>query len=895
MSKNTGTSELINYFDLLSAGAVSIAGTIYANDGVQLSQVGTALPTNLKNVSGSGIVSFGSNFLGFNGSNNLYFSGDNKGYCEFAFNNAGGGRTYTFPSSSGTIALVGGSGVGTVTSVAALTLGTSGTDLSSTVANGTTTPVITLNVPTASATNRGALSAADWNTFNNKQNALTNPVTGTGTSGQVAYFIGTSAISSESNLFWDATNDRLGIGINTPSTQLNVGHDFHGLGLSYLGSSSLPLLAGIYTSDGTAGGQTGYGSLLIKARTDFGGFYSINFFTSSSNNSPQERMRIFSDGNTFIGSSPSNAGFKLDVNGTGRFSGNLSVGSGSGAVSLAINRGATGDGNGLRFQTAGTNNWYIGSAATSTNTDLEIYNHNTATTNLRLSYSTGEATFSSSVTTLGSVDITGAGNTLTLRKSNNVPILALIGATSNTLIEGGNTFNLYTGGTGNRIFVTALGNVGIGTASPVNIGGYTALTLNNSTTGGILTFQQNGVNKGSIYNGDSSNMYFGNNSGNTVFETGGSPRMTITSGGNVGIGTTGGINVVSGWTNFVVNGSTTGLIGVKANEVDYGAMYASTGGNNFVIQAYGSSNAGNMLFLTASSVRLTINSTGFVSAGEVTNARLGVRGFTNDSIGYAFEAANASGNTLFIVRNDGVSAFYGVVGINTLSPNQFYKLTLAGDGSTNTGGIVFRQNSTDTFYIGNPTVTNTTDFEFWNPRNGYTRFATNNTERMRIARNGEIGFNSNGIEGDAGLGKISIGHSGTYGWIQTWSLTPMYLNRVGNAVYAGTQRIDNNSDERIKENIESISNALNIILSLQGRKFNMLDENGKLRYGFVAQEVQEHLLDFVTESDRAFEKDNIKIEKLLTLESSGSAWAALLVEAIKEQQKQIEELKNKLS
>ena len=61
---------------------------------------------------------------------------------------------------------------GTVTSVAALTLGTSGTDVSSTVANGTTTPVITLNLPTASATNRGALSSTDWSTFNGKQAAL---------------------------------------------------------------------------------------------------------------------------------------------------------------------------------------------------------------------------------------------------------------------------------------------------------------------------------------------------------------------------------------------------------------------------------------------------------------------------------------------------------------------------------------------------------------------------------------------------------------------------------------------------------------------------------------------------------------------------------------------------
>jgi hypothetical protein len=74
---------------------------------------------------------------------------------------------------------------GTVTSVAALTIGTSGTDLSSTVATSTTTPVITLNVPTASATNRGALSSADWTTFNNKQGTIT--LTTTGTSGAATF------------------------------------------------------------------------------------------------------------------------------------------------------------------------------------------------------------------------------------------------------------------------------------------------------------------------------------------------------------------------------------------------------------------------------------------------------------------------------------------------------------------------------------------------------------------------------------------------------------------------------------------------------------------------------------------------------------------------------------
>ena len=87
---------------------------------------------------------------------------------------------------------------GTVTSVAALTLGTTGTDLSSTVANGTTTPVITLQVPTASAVNRGALSAADWTTFNSKGSGSVTSVSvvsANGLAGTVATATTTPAIT----------------------------------------------------------------------------------------------------------------------------------------------------------------------------------------------------------------------------------------------------------------------------------------------------------------------------------------------------------------------------------------------------------------------------------------------------------------------------------------------------------------------------------------------------------------------------------------------------------------------------------------------------------------------------------------------------------------------------
>lgn len=131
---------------------------------------------------------------------------------------------------------------GTVTSVAALTLGTTGTDLSSTVANGTTTPVITLNVPTASAANRGALSAADWSTFNGKQAALvsgTNIKTvggvtllgsgdvgtigvGYGGTGQTSFTAGQihyGSFSTSANLYFSGTN--LGLGTSSPNSNAN--------------------------------------------------------------------------------------------------------------------------------------------------------------------------------------------------------------------------------------------------------------------------------------------------------------------------------------------------------------------------------------------------------------------------------------------------------------------------------------------------------------------------------------------------------------------------------------------------------------------------------------------------------------------------------------------------
>jgi hypothetical protein len=126
--------------------------------------------------------------------------------------------------------------------VQTISTGTTGTDFN-VVSSGTDHK---FNIPTASATNRGALSTTDWSTFNSKQATLvsgTNIKTINSTSllgsgdiviGGGGLTVGTTAIASgtvgrvlfegtgnvlqeDAKLFWDNTNKKLGIGA-TPDT-----------------------------------------------------------------------------------------------------------------------------------------------------------------------------------------------------------------------------------------------------------------------------------------------------------------------------------------------------------------------------------------------------------------------------------------------------------------------------------------------------------------------------------------------------------------------------------------------------------------------------------------------------------------------------------------------------
>lgn len=206
---------------------------------------------------------------------------------------------------------------GTVTSVAALTLGTTGTDLSSTVATGTTTPVITLNVPTASATNRGVLSSADWSTFNGK---FTLPSL---TSGSVLFSNGTTIAQNNANFFWDNVNNRLGIGTATPGYGIShvgtvgVASFFSQRDFGFNAFSQIAQRANYiaYTTDGSRGLAFGAGAV---------GATLQGFTGTLASPSAYALLLQHLGGNVLIGTT-TDAGYKLDVNGTARVSGTTTI------------------------------------------------------------------------------------------------------------------------------------------------------------------------------------------------------------------------------------------------------------------------------------------------------------------------------------------------------------------------------------------------------------------------------------------------------------------------------------------------------------------------------------------------------------------------------------------
>jgi len=116
------------------------------------------------------------------------------------------------------------------------------------------------------------------------------------------------------------------------------------------------------------------------------------------------------------------------------------------------------------------------------------------------------------------------------------------------------------------------------------------------------------------------------------------------------------------------------------------------------------------------------------------------------------------------------------------------------------------------------------------------------------------------------------------------STTKLTFNpSTGNLVAGGT--VTANSDKKLKTDVQTIENALEKVLSLRGVEFTRID-NGDKQIGVIAQEVEEIIPEVVYPKQPAPNNETKSV-------AYGNI-VGLLIEAIKEQNKEIQELKRRL-
>jgi hypothetical protein len=368
---------------------------------------------------------------------------------------------------------------GLTTQVQFFAVGTSGTDF----AISSATDTHTFNLPTASATNRGALSSADWTTFNNKTSNLgtvtsvglssatsgvtigSTPVT---TSGTITLAIATASGSQNgllSSTDWTAFNSKQAAGnyVTLDTTQTITGQKtisrtaalFSGTVQSFLidGAGAEASLTINSVTTGYAYqtfSQNGVGKMEIGiVGTGIAGGTIGSFYINKTVQTGETGASIYikkSDG--FVGINNITPTFQLDVSGTGRISGALTAntttvtnGTRSWIISpsgASIQQEFGGVVEGKIDPSSGGNSW-LGATSGTTGAGAKHYFS-----------STGAATFAGGVTAGGVVTITASGNSqpLVLNNQNNEQYLYINSASNReamTQYYNATAGNWYTG------------------------------------------------------------------------------------------------------------------------------------------------------------------------------------------------------------------------------------------------------------------------------------------------------------------------------------------------------------------------------------------------------------------------------------------------------------------
>jgi hypothetical protein len=736
-------------------------------------------------------------------------------------------------------------------------VGTSGTDFN--IASATQTH--TFNLPTASASNRGALSSSDWTTFNNKQNALTNPVTGTGTTNYLPKFTGTSSIGN--SIVQDA-GIRVDIGGDirlTPSSAVNI--------QAYTGS--------VYTN------------LFYNAA-------SHNWQTSGG----ATKMFLNSNDNLLIGTT-TDGGQRLQV--TGTFALRASA-SGSSATQIPIfNADPSGTTRELVTRTPAQLLSDIGGQAALTNPVT-----GTGTTNYLPKF-TGTSTIGNSNLINDSSGNLGLGVTPSAwDPSSNVKVLQMNAGS----IWGFSTVaflmvqNSFSNTSGVRTYV----NNGFASEYEQASGQHIWKTAPSGTAGNAITFTQamTLTSGGNLLVGTTTDAGYkldvngtGRINGNLSTGTGASFTTWSTSGN---------IDLNDVYLSLSSSGSFGGAIsnnayfnsGWKYKAANNATLYQTLAGEHRFFTAGVGASAGNAISFTQA---LTITSTGNVGIGTSSpsglwsgdNRNLNILSPANFSSELVLSrTAGTVGAASISNFLSGTAADFGIytsaalnyvvytnntermritsggnVGIGTSSPGYRLVVNSATDGisagiSGNTFGIRFDNGGT--FSSGMSTIhgVDNTLVGSYQPimLNGLdVRFGTSATERMRITSGGEV------LIGNTDNGAYNLQCNGTGVW--------------GAGAYV------NGSDRNIKDNIATIEKGLEYIQKMNPVKFRYkpnYTRDHSMQTGFIAQELQEVFAseDYLSGLVQQGVHLSVAYQNLLPV----------LVKAIQEQQEIINDLKQKI-